>query len=225
MDAKPLHPVIGLRHLVALVRRGLVVLGGEAILEAKVNGVLVVAVKGRLYTKYGRKAPRYVVEGLRLSGDLDAVLEMSRRYIVMVEVYSSKPPAWVPTRSPRSLRAYLVDLYKPPSSMDERLPALVYRSRVVDSFERADLAKDYGLHIPPIVMLPAEEEGLVNAVKLLARRWAAYGYEGAVLKLFEHRGSRIKLHPFRRMRCIEAKYVVKPSSKSFAKDIPRIVAV
>ena len=206
--APRLHPVIGLKDLLALVRRRGVEPGELAIVEAKVDGVLVIAYAGRLYDRRGSRPPRYLIDALARSGALGALLELSERYVLMVEVVSAAGPAWLPQARDHDVAAYLVDAYAPRERTRTDLEAAIFRSKALDTFERLELARGCGLELPPFRLARV---GSLQHLKALARheaeRAVRRGYEGVVLKLFERYGTRIRVKPFSWMGCVEAKYV------------------
>jgi len=83
-----IYPVLTL-NVFRVVSRKLAI-GGPVIVEPKYDGVLVVAVNGKLYSEAGRPLSGKLLDGLRVSGYLEEILEASYKRAVMLELFGRR---------------------------------------------------------------------------------------------------------------------------------------
>ena len=179
-----LHPVVRFAELLGMAGRGELRVSGGVVVEEKVDGVLVVAFQGRLYSGSGSRLPAYIVRGLCSAVDCHRLLRTSEAVALYVEVYSAEgPPAWQPCRRcRRDWRAYLVDAYRVRGGV--LAPA---RLVTLDPGERLRLAEDLGLELPRSVEAPCRN--LACVTRLAAQTVDGLrAVEGVVVKLYASRG-------------------------------------
>jgi len=153
-------------------------ISGPVIVEPKYDGVLVVAVNGRLYSEAGRPLSGKLLDGLRRSGYMEEVLEASHKRVLMLELFGKRvTPHGYHRFHPRDYDVVVLDtgrgwpphLYPPEDS------------RV--------FAEKHGL--------PFVEYEYVNASGDISYRWLAsllrryVGWEGCVVKLYSWHGHKL----------------------------------
>ncbi len=177
-----LHPVLRLHELGRAVAR----VRGQIVLEEKIDGVLVIVYRGRLYSGSGGKPPAYIISALRDEGLLENLAEASSETILYIEVFSENPPAWIPCRNcSRRFSFYLVDAAKPPRSMD--IEQTVFRAKTLELEKRLELAEQLGLENPRIAYTECMSlECVVEETKKALNTIGSH--EGVVVKLYSSYG-------------------------------------
>ena len=82
------YPVLTLDVFRGVLRK--LAIGGCAVVEPKYDGVLVVAVNGRLYSEAGRPLGERLLYGLKKSGYLEQIVEASRERVVVLELFGKR---------------------------------------------------------------------------------------------------------------------------------------
>jgi len=82
------YPVLTLDVFKGVLRK--LTIGGGVVVEPKYDGVLVVAVDGKLYSETGRPLSGRLLDGLRESGYLEQVVDASRERVVLLELFGRR---------------------------------------------------------------------------------------------------------------------------------------
>ncbi len=185
-----LYTVVPLWEAERLARRRRLAISGSIVVEEKLDGVLLVAYDGRLYTGSGRRAPQRLLRGLEEAGAGDA-LEASRGgRLIYIEFYGRCVPG--ETGLHRSYpgpchRAAFLDAARAPSHAGPVGEAAAV-ARLVQHPERLGYAEAAGLEEPRGLVLEAAGTRPGDLLSLLA---LYPGAEGAVVKLYSSMGHRL----------------------------------
>ncbi|HIQ23973.1 MAG TPA: hypothetical protein EYH50_02875 [Pyrodictium delaneyi] len=181
-----LHPVIRVMDYKRLVNRGRLRVRGLIVLEEKLDGYLLVAYGGRVYTGSGRRAPQWLINALAQAGvGLDAA---PPAHLLYIEVYGRcLSPGGFHRGDQRCYNAALVDVARLPAYAGIRDAPLL--ARTLSIRERMDIAERTGLVHPRYIVLDAEKSP--SPGKLLEWLECFRGREGYVMKLYSEYGHRL----------------------------------
>ncbi len=185
-----LYTVIPLWEAERLARRGRLTVDGSIVVEEKLDGVLLVAYDGRLYTGSGRRAPARLARGLEETGAGDAVEASRGGRLIYIELYGRCVPG--ETGLHRSYpgpchRAAFLDAARAPGYAGPVEEAAAV-ARLVQHPERLGYAEAAGLEEPRRIVLEARRARPSDLLGLLA---LYPGSEGAVVKLYRSMGHRL----------------------------------
>lgn len=169
-----------------LLRRRRLWVSGPVVLEEKLDGALLVAYEGRIYTGAGRRAPGWMVRALEETGaDPWGAVGL----LLYIELYGRcLTPGGYHRGDPECYRAALVDAARPPASAGVLWEA-VLQARVLEPWERLAAAEEAGMESPRAVALYAERPPEPGEML----RWLDMfpGREGYVMKLYAVHGHRL----------------------------------
>ncbi len=178
-----LHPVITLPQYISLARRRRLVVQGEAVLEAKLDGYLVIAYENRLFMGSGRRAPSWVYKVLDIIG-VDTSLIGGR--VAYLELYGRcLTPGGYHRRDRHCYRAALVDASRP-YSWSSGVEDTILFSQSLGLVDRLALAERIGAETPPaktVVLHRAPSAAVLRNMLTVFNE-----YEGYVLKLYRDKG-------------------------------------
>ncbi len=178
-----LHPVITLSAYERLTRKRRLVVSGEAVLEAKLDGYLAIVYGGEVYTGSGRRAPPWMKRALSDAG-IDAKAAGSR--IAFLEIYGRcASPGGFHRSDKRCYRAALVDALVP-RAYAGGVEEAAFLARSLGLEERIGLGEAMGAEAPGariIVLSDTPEPWELRSTLTMFR-----GYEGYVLKLYSEKG-------------------------------------
>ena len=178
-----LHPVITLSAYEWLTRKRRLVVSGEAVLEAKLDGYLAIVYGGEVYTGSGRRAPPWMRPALSDAG-IDAEAAGSR--IAFLEIYGHcASPGGFHRSDKRCYCAALVDALVP-RAYASGVEEAVFLARSLGLEERIGLGEAMDAEASAtriIVLSDALEPWELRSMLTMFR-----GYEGYVLKLYSEKG-------------------------------------
>lgn len=178
-----LHPVITLPVYERLLRRGRLRVHGELVLEAKLDGYLVIVYGNRLYMGSGRRAPSWVYKAMNQAG-VDITGMGSRA--AFIEIYGKcLTPNGFHKMDKYCYRAALVDAASP-YSYTSSIEEIALLSRSLGLSDRIELAERIGAESPHVETIfldyaPSPQQ-LREMLTVFSR------YEGYVLKLYSEKG-------------------------------------
>ncbi len=178
-----LHSVITLSEYRRLTGKKRLVVRGEAVLEAKLDGYLAIVYGGEVYTGSGRRAPPWMKHALSDAGiDIEAVGPR----IAFLEIYGRcASPGGFHRNDKRCYRAALVDAFVP-RAYAGGVEEAVFLARSLGLEERIGLGETMGAEAPAtrvIVLSGAPEPWELRSMLTMF-----HGYEGYVLKLYSEKG-------------------------------------
>jgi len=185
-----LYTVVTLWEAERLARRRRLEVSGALVVEEKLDGILLVAYDGRLYTGSGRRAPPRLRRGLEEAGAGDAVEASRGGKLVYIELYGRCVPG--ETGLHRSYpgpchRAAFLDAAVAPAHAGPVTEAAAL-ARLVQHPERLGYAEGAGLEKPRGLVLDAGRLSPGGLLDLLA---LYPGAEGVVVKLYRGMGHRL----------------------------------
>lgn len=143
------YTVISLWDASRLEKRGRLRIAGEVVVEEKIDGILLVAYDGCLYTGSGRRAPRHYVKALEEAGAGDALLYSKSSKVLYMELYGKCVPGeyGIYRLSKWCYRTALLDVGVAPTHAGPVLEALSL-AKIAQPTERVSYAESVGIDLP-----------------------------------------------------------------------------
>ena len=178
------YTVIPLWEALRLERRNRLGIAGEVIVEEKIDGILLVAYDGGLYTGSGRRAPRHYAKALEEAGAGDALLYSKSNKVLYMELYGKCVPGeyGIYHLSKWCYRAALLDVGVTPTHAGPILEALSL-VKIAQPTERMSYAENVGIDLPKGFSL--RRNSILDIVKHVPVNPSS---EGVVVKLYKSFG-------------------------------------